>query len=389
MKTRWTVDAPPSNSLSVIASIMAVVILTCPNMLLGGDLDYNVGAYYYPWYAGGGFHEGSSKTVRNHLDPQQQPTLGWYNQNDAAVISQHYDWARYAGIDHFVCSWWGQGSKTDKVIKNSMFNNPDREDIKLSVFMEPRIDNSDVYAQTDYLAKNYFNQDGYYKIDNKPVVYVYITRAKSKSDLHDYVNKMRQAAGDNGFGEIYIVGDEVWGSGNGYDTTRIDGYLDGITNYDVYGNMGGGGNSPYVSSANLGQWDARNASWQAIAESLDIDFIPGVSPAYNDTAVRDGHAPISRKLDNQSNEFGSLFEGQLIRAIDNTDSDIGNALMVNSWNEWHEDTQIEPISGGAVTNVDDSESGNHYTQDVQYEAYGTRYLDILRAQTAREPTDVD
>jgi len=93
-----------------------------------------------------------------------------------------------------------------------MFGNPDRGNIKLSVLLEPFITNDNVYDQVDHLAKNYFNQDGYHEIDGKPVVSIYLTRTKSDADLHDYVDKMRQAAADNGYSDIYIVGDEVWWS---------------------------------------------------------------------------------------------------------------------------------------------------------------------------------
>ena len=242
--------------LRLLASALAILLL--PSVLLGEIIDYNVGAYYYPWYTGGSFHEGRGKTIQYHLTPRQQPSLGWYDQDQPAVVSRHYDWARYAGVNYFVCSWWGEGSKTDVSIVNNMFDNPDRGEIKLAAFLEPSITNATVYAQTAYLADNYFNRDGYYTIDGKPVVYVYITRAKTKSELQDYVTKMRQAARDSGYDDIYIVGDEVWGSGSNYDRSRINGYLDAITNYDVYGNMGGSGNSPYVSSATVELWDTRN-----------------------------------------------------------------------------------------------------------------------------------
>ena len=50
-------------------------------------------------------------------------------------------------------------------------------------------------------------------------------------------------------------------------------------------------------------------------------------------------------------------------------------MIVNSFNEWHEDTQIEPAVGD-TTNVPFD-----HTQGLHYEGYGTRYLDILREET--------
>ncbi|MFH1550452.1 MAG: glycoside hydrolase family 99-like domain-containing protein [Planctomycetota bacterium] len=347
------------------------------DVVCAGDFDYQVGAYYYPWY-GGDFHGGH--TLREHLDPQQQPSLGWYDQHDAGVINQHYDWARYAGVNFFITSYWGQGHYTDDIIKNYMMPNPNRGDINLAVFLEPSINDSNIYSEMSYLSQNYLNQPGYYCIDGKPVVYVYLTRIKA--DLAGYVDNMRQAAQDNGIGDIYVVGDEVGGYADGVSAGRIS-VLDAVTAYDVYGYMGGSGNSPYVQESALDIWDDKNRSWKALADAAGVDFIPSVSPGYNDTAVpgRD-NAPISRKLGSEDGEFGSLFQTQLEMVKDVTDNDIGRTITVVSWNEWHEDTQIEPTSGlAATTNLDNSLTGNDYTYSIYYKDYGTLYLDILRAET--------
>jgi hypothetical protein len=65
-------------------------------------------------------------------------------------------------------------------------------------------------------------------------------------------------------------------------------------------------------------------------------------------------------------------------ARDRTDDDAGDLVMVTSWNEWHEDTQIEPVAEAAPTSRDDSVDGDEYTRGLSYEGYGTLYLDILR-----------
>ena len=44
--------------------------------------------------------------------------------------------------------------------------------------------------------------------------------------------------------------------------------------------------------------------------------------------------------------------------------------------EWHEDTQIEPVAAQDYISVD-----NYYGTGLEYEAYGERYLDILRKYT--------
>ncbi len=65
-------------------------------------------------------------------------------------------------------------------------------------------------------------------------------------------------------------------------------------------------------------------------------------------------------------------------------------LMITSFNEWHEDTQIEATAGTAgTTNQDDSVSGDYYTQSDYYTDYGYLYLDILRQETCYLEGDLD
>lgn len=346
--------------------------------------DYTVGAYYYPWYTDENFHNDElerSHTLVYHLKPQQMPELGWYSQTHPEVISQHYKWAKYAGIDFFVTSYWGKDTQTDKATREYMFDNPDRGDIKLAVFFEPKITLKDVAEQTDYLCDNYFKRPGYFRIDNKPVIFVYLTRVMNDANLTEYTGLIRKSAQDKGIGKVYIVGDEVFGYLDRSSDKRVK-LLDAITNYDVYGNLGEfGASGQYVTTDNLNKWKSINKLWRARAHRVGSNFIPAVSPGFNDTAVRDGHPPKSRKLNDDSAAFGTLFAGLLDRAKSLADRKM---IMVTSWNEWYEDSQIEPTIVAAETNIDDSETGKKFTDGLYYNGYGTLYLDILRDKTARK-----
>jgi glycoprotein endo-alpha-1,2-mannosidase len=359
--------------------------------------DYFVGAYYYPWYNNNNFNEGSdptgSNTLAGHLVPQIPPQLGWYNQTNPDVIRQHYKWARYAGIDFFVTSYWGAGTDEDNTIRHYMFNNPDRGDIKLAVFFEPSITPAlgnpitaaYITYQTNYLCDNYFNQPCYFRIDNKPVVFIYITRAMTDPNLAMCIGSIRAAARNKGIGELYIVGDEVWSwpdtSSRGIN--RIS-QMDAVTNYDVCGNFG---IAPFVTDSVLSDWQNRNAAWKDFANSLGKQFIPAVTPGTNDKAVREIHPIWSRKLNSENSAFGTLFSAMLDRVKDSVDS--MKMMMVTSWNEWHEDSQIEPTISAPPTNSDDSGT-QYYTQGHYYEGYGMKYLNILRGKaTSFAPCDYD
>jgi len=86
---------------------------------------------------------------------------------------------------------------------------------------------------------------------------------------------------------------------------------------------------------------------------------------------------LSRKLTEKSDE-GSLFLYQLQKALPLVDPAVDSMILVNSFNEWHEDTQIEPTAmGGSATEPE------MLTGGLEYVGYGERYLDILKSQTRK------
>ena len=346
-----------------------------------------VGVYYYPWYGGNDFHGG--KYLREFLEPAQLPMLGEYNDTEARVIEKHFEWSEYAGINLWVSSWWGPNDRTDKTLRNRVMMNPNIKDLKIALFYESTSlmtdrsvdgdgrwqDLSEVANHIQHMATYYWNHPNYYKIDGRPVLFIYLTRAmEGRGVLEEAINIMREQATLAGF-DIYIVGDHVFG--NPPSTPGQMGVLDAVTNYDVYGSSGGR-NVLYATQQGVDTYYANMAGWKSLADQVGVKFIPAASPGYNDTGVRKEalHQPLSRKL-SENYEFGSLFKANIEGAQQLTDPDIRNLFMINSWNEWHEDTQIEPVASAPATDTDISGTGV-YTWGLEYEGYGMRYLDILK-----------
>jgi glycoprotein endo-alpha-1,2-mannosidase len=362
----------------------AHVVLLVAAVLAGSDAwggrpfhDFTTGVYYYPWHATD-FHGG--KYLREFLVPPQLPELGEYNDRDPAVIAQHLAWSRQAGVDFWVASWWGPGSREDVTLLGTIMPHPDLGDIKIALFYETTgltnnfTDFSTVGSHITYAATNYFGHPNYLRIDGKPVIFVYLTRVLSaQGALQSTVDTMRTAATAAGY-SVYIVGDQVFGSAPGDGSGFA--MLDAVTNYDVYGSMGVTG---YAGQTAVNNYYAAQGNWRNLAHGVGLAFIPAVTPGFNDKGVRDGHEPVSRKL-TAGSEFGSLFRAMLHGAKPLADPQLGHMLMVTSWNEWHEDTQIEPVALAPATNVDVSGT-QAYTRGLDYEGYGTRYLDILEEET--------
>lgn len=371
----------------VLLAVSVVVFnLVFATIVTAQLIDYQVGVYYYPWYYND-FHGGNY--LREHLVPAQQPELGEYNDRDQAVIDAHLRWSHQAGIDFWSTSWWGPGSREDVTLINTILKNPNLGNLKIAILYETAgrtnelQDYSALGPDIAHLADNYFSHPNYLKNEGKPVVMVYLTRVLSDlGTLTSSLSAMRQAAAAKGY-ELYIIGDHVFGSPPA--SAEDLALLDAVTNYDVYGSMGVSG---YAGQAAVSAYYADQAGWKTLAKNAGIDYVPAVTPGFNDNAVRPEHSPLSRKLSPDAG-FGSLFRQMLRGAKTLTDADIGHMIMVTSWNEWHEDTQIEPAALAAPTAGDDSAGGSDYTDGLAYEGYGMRYLDILRQETFPQSTPLN
>jgi len=280
---------------------------------------------------------------------------------------------------------WGPNSRTDVGVISHILPHPDLGGMKIALFYETegRIPNfntgspdlKNAASDITYIAKTYFNHPNYLRIDNIPVLVMYLSRAMPA--LANVVNAMRQAARSVG-SEIYIIGDQAFGKAPKADDALN--YLDGVTNYDSYGSLNAKGY--YAGQSAVDAYFAEQKKWRALANAAGKSYIAGITPGYNDKGVRNvGHAPLSRKLDSNS-EFGSLFRAMLQQALPLVDDRSGRMLLITSWNEWMEDTMIEPVlTGTGATNVDISASGDFYTQGVDYDDYGELFLNILQQET--------
>jgi glycoprotein endo-alpha-1,2-mannosidase len=345
-----------------------------------------VGVYYYPWY--GTFSGGHSvnQSLRGHLAPPQPPELGLYSSRANTTISSHIDHSHQGNIDFWAVSWWGPNSAEDNTIRNNVLTHPRAGELKyaihyespgrLGTFENPSFNN--LIPDFRYLANNYFQNPNYMKIDERPVVFMYVTRAYFNSQAsRDAVASLRSTMLAEFGVDPYIVGDDLFSGGVNLQRAQL---WDAITDFDVYGTaLQGSGSTTAALSQLAGVYDnARTA-----LSNTDVGFIPTASPGFNDKGVRSGHPAAPRYMvDDPDSGEGDLFSRMLTDVVvARTDPKADNILMINSFNEWHEDTQIEPTILAQRTNVDDS-GLQQFTEGHYYEGYGDLYLNILRSATA-------
>lgn len=290
--------------------------------------------YYYAWYSG----TWGRKTVRQ----DDTPCLGWYdNTNYDAVLNEHMKTMKSCS-DFAVLSWDPRGNGYDHV-----FYAADKANFPMSCLYESRIRQTTPWGRIGAAAhpailedmtelSHCLNEDCWFRIDGRPVVFLYITRCYENPEI--LIPEMRKVLGNP-----FLVGDEAFW--NPMDPSRVA-LFDAITAYNMYqpGRFSGEDDAVVADS----YLKSCSAAWQMhhdVCKKAGVPLWANAKPGYDDRGVRPGekHAPIPRLA-------GDFFRKSLAAgAAVSTDY-----LMVTSFNEWFEDTQIEPA-----------------------QSYGSLYADIL------------
>jgi len=364
-----------------------------------------VGAYYYPWYynkdsyphRGKGYllksRTGSTgwpgNFLRDHLKPKQTPALGHYNSFDPSIIGKHIEQSIRGNISFWASSWWGPYTYSDQVLKNYILKHPDAAKLKYAILYESngrirsrsrrsgnRFENlnyRNVISDFKYIERTYFDNPNYLKINGKSVVFVYLGRAHFREQGHDVLANLRKIVPD-----VYIVSDDVYGETYEADWAKP---FDAITAYDVYGQSTKeyGGTRKAIDALATNYANAKQK-----ANFVGTAFIPAISPGYNDRSVRDGNPGRARYFtDDPTSKEGDIFRAMIDDvALKTIDPKANNMMIITSFNEWYEDSQIEATAGDQATSkVDDSDTGDYFTGGQRYVDYGYLYLDILSEHT--------
>jgi hypothetical protein len=219
------------------------------------------------------------------------------------------------------------------------------------------------------------------------------------------VQLVREVAKNNGFSQVFLIGDQVWHhaplSSRDDNKNVIDQFyeplqsLDAVVNLDIYGNFL---ESVHTNVENdkldkvAHQWDTFyriQNDWRDEAWAAGCGYVPSVMPGFNNrvnfVVTDDDDATESHNNNNDdvlplviSRELhataapGSLFAVSLQKARDMVDPTLLGLILVSSFNRFREDTQIEPVVGKT------SSAPVVLTQNTSYIGYGSLFLEILR-----------
>ena len=358
------------------------------------DLSRHFVFEYYPWYATEPFRHWNDSGRRPPVDiaSNYMPKLGAYNSASLAVMEQHAKWIRASGAGAINVSWWGPDSDTDRLI-SPLMDVMAAHDIKVAFHLEPYRDHrAPAYAaDIEYLIRKYGDArkwDAFLVLRHEdgatgPVFKSFGTILPATStDCHgetkaigaftedaawrDQTDRVR-ATFVNQFRGLTLLADSL-----DIGRTRAGGF-DGIAIYDNY---------------------VRPASWRAHAEACaarELVFSFNVNPGFDGVADRrtpppscytapkfepsgaayDWTAPADRAFatrasDNRISEsFQTTIGLQTDPALTNTKKGFF-LVYLNSFNEWHEGHQFEPMKDWAELTPEERANGYHNAEDGGY-----------------------
>ena len=387
-----------------------------------GVLVPQIGAYYYPWW-GNPSNVHWPNNVRDVLDTRQEPFLGEYFNQNTTIVNQHLQWAQDYGISHFVAAWFGphprfgdttildyllpriSETRGTKVQIGILYESPSRlvrDESDNKLWFNDTTDNAArLLEDFEYLAQHYFSREGYLTTtDNnnirRPIVYLYLARS-FRGDYAAAMQQVRDVMLDTYGYNIYLVADMVyWGRPNP-EHLRV---FDAVTAYNMHGPSeyeGYPDDTGFLTDVAL-QYE----EYQLAANEEGVALVPGVMPAYNDRGTRlenDNYAiPHETNAALEGTGQYSTFRESLAmaqRLLESATITSSDTIMITSWNEWHEDTNIEPTQG----TQESSRGPELYTQGYNYDDYGFTLLDIVKdfrqsflpptmAPTSTTPTSV-
>lgn len=290
-------------------------------------------AYYYIWFD-------VSSWDRAKTD---YPLLGRYSSDDADVMRQHIQWAKAAGIDGFIVSWKG----TEKLNRRleQLVDLAEAEDFKLVIiyqgldFERNPLPVEWVAADLDYFIGHYANHS-VFDLFEKPVVIWSGTWEFSLEEIASVTEERRD--------HLLILASEK--SPKGYE--RLADIVDG--------------NAYYWSSVNPDTFPGYEEKLTAMGEAIHANAGLWIAPAAAafDARLIGGTTLVERKN-------GETLQKEMNAALQSSPDAIG----VISWNEFSENSHIEPSENyddrylqvlhninstiiPPVNNFDSSEPGN-------------------------------
>jgi glycoprotein endo-alpha-1,2-mannosidase len=295
--------------------------------LLKSDVSKEVLAFYYGWY---GNPKVSKRWVHwTNVDMAAKrigqsthyPALGPYDSHDPAVVETHCRQAKESGLTGFIVSWWAKGDFHDEGMP-LMLERANKHGIKATVYYETVPEGSHRVKRAiddlTYIIDQYGHHPAWLKVGNHPVIFVYKrTLRHLKLDGWEKVMNVVRAKSPDG---AVFIGDRI--------SLEAACIFDGIHTYNPTRLTKG------KSRGELRDWAKRK--FLKLVQTAGPERIACITiiPGYDDLVLATRNPPRPTTDRHDGDTYRILWEEAIAANPD--------WVLVTSWNEWHEGSEIEP-----------------------------------------------
>lgn len=314
----------------------------------------NIGVYYFPGWSSKTNYWGDIQGLPNSRSPNiswenRKPLIGYYDDTQESTMMKQISIANQYKIDFFAFDWYWNGSNPqyDDAIKN--FININNSRMKFALMWANHSANpqdlKDFESMVIFWNKNYFSLPNYYRIGNKPVVFIFspdqliINSKKFGSSSRELLNDAIRITNLNNIKGIYFIA-----LTNSKPSDNLESQLK-VQGYSAYSGWN------YVVSQNnikRADYDLMVQTYinynesQSMTQHL-LPFIPSASPGWDSRPWAKESQAIVR-YNSTSNKFKNLLCSSKQAVIKNTNT-TNKIVMIEAWNEFGEGSYIEPTEG--------------------------------------------
>ena len=317
-----------SDRVNRILALVVCLFLAIPDQTHAGGPARQVLAFYYGWY--GNVQVSYEWRHWEKVDPVIErienvadfPAYGAYDSHDAVIVDRQAAAAHAAGITGFIASWWGRDSFEDRGMPLLLVAAA-KHKLSVSAYYE-QIRGEDAASRVkaavddiEYLLAQYGSDKAWLRADGKPVLFIY-GRALHELSPADWQEVMAQVRRDNP-GGVVLIADSL-------DPKSVSAF-DGASTYNITGQ------TQHKTPPEIRAW--AHAAYPKMVAAAGPGKISTVTiiPGYDDRNTgRLSPRPITDRWGRET--YRVLWQEAIAAAPD--------YVLITSWNEWHEGSEIEP-----------------------------------------------
>lgn len=292
---------------------------------------------HWQWYGKGKKHDPDSVIDGRHdIASVFYPTIGPYHGQDEDVLEYHVLTAKLAGIEAFMCNWYGPGSFTDQTVAKLM-PIAGKLKFKVGICMEEKAlfppyseakDREDLIEEmarhVRHIIDAYGDSDAFLTHDGLPIIFIF------------------NSHGEGALGSNLLAAEEIEKAKSIVQTEFL------LVRNDIDSQQFPSTEGAYLWCA---EKDIRDKQYGLVAELKSqgkIQYAAAVvSPGFDDSGVQ-GWGNIIRQLERRgTDEYLENWQEAIESNFD--------ALQVVTWNDFEEGTTVEPSLEYGFTFVDQTE----------------------------------